>query len=64
MNENNTNTIMISREEYRTLIISAARLDAIRTIAEKDSFSYRNYDSSTSVMIDTLLGIERKENAV
>lgn len=57
------NEVRIPREEYEGLLISQARLDDIRLIAEKDSFSYGNYDSATSRVIDVLLGIERKEKA-
>ena len=62
MNEQNTNTVMIPREDYNILLMSQTRLDDIRLIAASDKRTYSNrYDEDTCRMIDALLGIEQKE---
>ena len=58
----NTNAVIIPREDYNILLMSQTRLDDIRLIAASDQRTYSNrYDEETCRMIDALLGIEQKE---
>lgn len=52
--------ITIPREEYKILLTAKVKLDTICEIASREDRTY-GYSSTTSEMIDTILGIARDE---
>lgn len=54
------NLVMISKEEYATLVKAESKLDLIYKIAKEDSSMF-GYTDRTSKTIDAILDIERVE---